>query len=142
MIMFKLAQNKKEMNDVFHVRTEVFVDEQNVPLENEIDEYEDSSTHIIGYDENDQAIATARYRNVDGAAKIERVAVIKALRNQGIGKSLMTFIEDAVKKDGFTQAVLNGQVQAQPFYEALGYQAEGDIFLEENIEHVVMKKSL
>lgn len=52
--MFKIAQSKQELQDVFDVRIEVFVHEQNVPLENELDEFEDVSTHIIGYDENNR----------------------------------------------------------------------------------------
>lgn len=140
--MFKIAKSKKEMQDVFDVRIEVFVHEQNVPLENELDEFEDVSKHIIGYDNSHRPIATARYRDYNGVAKIERVAVLKYYRKQGVGRDLMKYIETIVKNDGFSSAILNGQIQAQPFYESLGYKAEGDVFLEENIEHVTMSKIL
>ncbi|WP_412520032.1 GNAT family N-acetyltransferase [Staphylococcus simulans] len=140
--MFKIAQSKQELQDVFDVRIEVFVHEQNVPLENELDEFEDVSTHIIGYDENNRPIATARYRDYNGVAKMERVAVLKDYRKHGIGRELMKYIETIAKNNGYSKATLNGQIQAQPFYESLGYKAEGDVFLEENIEHVTMKKTL
>lgn len=140
--MFKIVKSKKEMQDVFDVRIEVFVHEQNVPLENELDEFEDVSKHIIGYDDNQRPIATARYRDYNGVAKMERVAVLKDYRKQGIGRDLMKYIETIAKNDGFSKAVLNGQIQAQAFYESLGYKAEGDVFLEENIEHITMSKAL
>ncbi|MCP6711645.1 GNAT family N-acetyltransferase, partial [Klebsiella pneumoniae] len=69
---------------------------------------------------------------------MERVAVLKDYRKQGIGRDLMKYIETIAKNDGFSKAVLNGQIQAQAFYESLGYKAEGDVFLEENIEHITM----
>lgn len=140
--MFKIADKKDEMNDVFKIRTDVFVTEQQVPLENEIDEFEDVSTHIIGYDENHQPIATARYRQYEDMAKIERVAVVKEQRKNGIGRQLMEFLEEQIKQEGYTFVTLNGQIQAQAFYESLGYSPTGDVFLEENIEHITMQKQL
>lgn len=73
---------------------------------------------------------------------MERVAVLKDYRKHGIGRELMKYIETIAKNNGYSKATLNGQIQAQPFYESLGYKAEGDVFLEENIEHVTMKKTL
>lgn len=140
--MFKIAQSKKELNDCFELRKKVFVDEQHVPQENEFDQFEDESTHIIGYDYNGSPIAAARYRPYHGMAKIERVVVAKPFRKHGIGRQLMQFIEQQVKNNGFKKAILNGQIQAQPFYESLGYQPHGAIFLEEEIEHIEMQKEI
>lgn len=140
--MYKIAKSKKELNDCFELRKEVFVDEQNVPQENEFDEYEDEATHIIVYDVNHRPIAAARYRSYQNKAKIERVVVVKDQRMHGIGRKLMQFIEKEAQKDGFKEAILNGQIQAQPFYESLGYHPQGEIFLEEAIEHIEMQKQL
>lgn len=140
--MFKIAQSKKELNDCFELRKKVFVDEQHVPQKNEFDQFEDESTHIIGYDDNGSPIAAARYRPYHGMAKIERVVVAKPFRKHGIGRQLMQFIEQQVKNNGFKKAILNGQIQAQPFYESLGYQPHGAIFLEEEIEHIEMQKEI
>ncbi|AYU54826.1 GNAT family N-acetyltransferase [Staphylococcus debuckii] len=140
--MYKIAQSKKELNDCFELRKKVFVDEQHVPQENEFDQFEDESTHIIGYDDNNLPIAAARYRSYHEMAKIERVVVAKPFRKHGIGRQLMQFIEQQAKNDGFKKAILNGQIQAQPFYESLGYQPHGAIFLEEGIEHIEMQKEI
>ncbi|AMY05261.1 GNAT family N-acetyltransferase [Staphylococcus condimenti] len=140
--MYKIADSKKELNDCFELRKEVFVDEQNVPQENEFDEFEDESTHIIVYDNDKRPLATARYRSYQGKAKIERVVVVKDQRMHGIGRRLMQFIEEAAQKDGFKEAVLNGQIQAQSFYESLGYHPQGEIFIEEEIKHIKMQKQL
>ncbi|WP_251515913.1 MULTISPECIES: GNAT family N-acetyltransferase [Staphylococcus] len=137
--MFQKVTTNKMLEDAFEVRKKVFVEEQGVPLENELDAHDKTSTHFIGYEEN-IPFATGRLRAVDDKAKIERVAITKQFRKSGNGKKLMNFIEQYAKDEGFSKVTLNAQCQAQKFYETLGYQAEGSVFMEENIEHIVMSK--
>ena len=90
------------LEDCFYIRKKVFVEEQGVPEESEIDEYESESIHLIGYD-NEQPVATARIRlSMKQLSKIERVAVIKSHRGQGIGRMLMQAVESLAKDEGFT----------------------------------------
>lgn len=137
--MFQKVTTNKMLEDAFEVRKKVFVEEQGVPLENELDAHDKTSTHFIGYEEN-TPFATGRLRALDDKAKIERVAITKQFRKSGNGKKLMNFIEQYAKDEGFSKVTLNAQCQAQKFYETLGYQAEGSVFMEENIEHIVMSK--
>lgn len=84
--MFSKVNNQEMLEDCFYIRKKVFVEEQGVPEESEIDEYESESIHLIGYD-NEQPVATARIRPInETTVKIERVAVIKSHRGQGIGR--------------------------------------------------------
>ena len=138
--MFKIVENEKMMNDALMIRKKVFVEEQGVPLQNEIDSFESIATHIVGYDQHGLPFATARFRNVDNDAKIERVAILKNHRNKGYGKALMKAIETFAQSKGFSTLKLNAKCHARPFYESLNYIAVGDIFLEEKIEHIAMKK--
>ncbi|MBF7017456.1 GNAT family N-acetyltransferase [Staphylococcus durrellii] len=140
--MFKIVENDKELEQAFEIRKEIFVKEQGVPTENEIDSYEQIATHVIGYNDNNTPIATARFRPYDNGVKVERVAVLSNQRKSGIGKSLMLFIEQAAQSLGYNILILNAQIHAQPFYDRLGYEPEGDIFMEENIKHIKMTKSL
>ncbi|HDJ2918344.1 TPA: GNAT family N-acetyltransferase, partial [Staphylococcus aureus] len=113
-----------------------------VPEESEIDEYESESIHLIGYD-NEQPVATARIRPInETTVKIERVAVIKSHRGQGIGRMLMQAVESLAKDEGFYVATMNAQCHAIPFYESLNFKMRGNIFLEEGIEHIEMTKKL
>ncbi|WP_375794133.1 GNAT family N-acetyltransferase, partial [Staphylococcus aureus] len=82
--------NQQMLEDCFSIRKKVFVEEQGVPEENEIDDYESISVHLIGYDQHNQPIATARIRPINETlVKIERVAVVKSYRGTGIGRKLM-----------------------------------------------------
>lgn len=85
--MIKKVETNQEYNDALSIRKAVFIEEQQVPAEEEIDQFEDSATHFIAYDDHGQPLATARYREVDGVVKVERVAVAKNARGLGLGKN-------------------------------------------------------
>lgn len=140
--MFKIVTTPSMMEDAYSVRKQVFVLEQGVPLENEIDQYEAIATHIVGYNENNLPFATGRFRPHDNGVKIERVAIIASHRKSGYGKLLMRFIEDVAKNQGHHSLMLNAQCHAQTFYESLEYHPFGEVFIEENIEHIAMAKSI
>ncbi|HHV8703023.1 TPA: GNAT family N-acetyltransferase [Staphylococcus aureus] len=140
--MFSKVNNQKMLEDCFYIRKKVFVEEQGVPEEIEIDEYESESIHLIEYD-NGQPVATARIRPInETTVKIERVSVIKSHRRQGMGRMLMQAIESLAKDEGFYVATMNAQCHAIPFYESLNFKMRGNIFLEEGIEHIEMTKKL
>ncbi|ATH60544.1 GNAT family N-acetyltransferase [Staphylococcus nepalensis] len=141
-MIFKIVNTSDMLNDAYEIRKKVFVLEQGVPLENEIDQFESSSTHVIGYDNLQSPFATGRFRTYKNGAKIERVAILASHRKLGYGKSLMQFIEAAAKEADYHTLTLNAQCHAQHFYETLGYTTFGDVFLEENIEHIVMTKTI
>ncbi|UXR70162.1 MULTISPECIES: GNAT family N-acetyltransferase [unclassified Staphylococcus] len=140
--MFKEVLNDKEYEDVRAIRDAVFIQEQGVSPDEEYDDNETHAHYIIGYNDAGDPIATARYRGVEEIAKIERVAVMKDYRGQGIGKELIQFLEQLAIKHGFSHFKLGAQIQAIPFYETLGYEAYGDIFMDANIPHRYMKKSI
>ena len=122
------------------IRREVFVEEQGVPLHEEMDEHDATATHFLAFDDG-EPVGTARLRTLpEGTPKAERVAVRAAHRRTGIGRALMTALEDAARHKG--RIVLNAQVPVIPFYERLGYEAEGPIFDEAGIPHRAMRKRL
>ncbi|MCU5746030.1 GNAT family N-acetyltransferase [Staphylococcus sp. SQ8-PEA] len=139
--MFRIVRTKDELADAFSIRKEVFVEEQHIPIENELDQFEEICTHIIGYID-EQPFAVARIRAIDNQAKIERVAITKPYRKQGRGHTLMKYVETIASEQGYTAIVLNAQYSAKDFYHNLGYQVSGEIFLEEGIQHIRMSKQL
>ncbi|MCS4486671.1 GNAT family N-acetyltransferase [Staphylococcus americanisciuri] len=138
--MFKEVKTAQEYQDVLLIRETVFIEEQGVSREEELDEYEHTAHYIIGYDEEGQPIATARYRGIDDTAKIERVAVMKAYRGKGMGKKVIVAIEQMAIKHGYRHFKLGAQTHAIPFYESLGYQAYGQVFMDAGIPHRHMEK--
>lgn len=136
-----IAENPAEQQDAFRVRHTVFVGEQNVPEELEMDEYDQSSLHFVVY-MDEVPIGAGRLRNVDGIGKIERICVLSNYRKYGVGKVLMEKIESAAKEHGFTTLKLNSQVHAEPFYSKLGYKVVSETFMDAGIPHVTMTKTL
>jgi len=122
----------------FAIRLEVFVQEQNVALEEERDEHDATAVHFLAFD-GDAPVGTARVLlKTGGVAKITRVAVKKSARGLGVGAALMRHIEQAVPAAEYR---LDAQTQARAFYEGLGYRPEGVEFIEAGIPHFHMRKA-
>lgn len=139
--MFKAGNDTKLYHDALTIRKEVFIEEQGVPKDLEIDQYEQTCQYIVAYN-NHTPIATARYREVDGCVKVERVAVVRSARGQHVGHHLMEALENDALSKGYRCFKLGAQVQAIPFYEKLGYQTYGDRFMDAGIPHYHMYKSI
>lgn len=129
--------------DALTIRKKVFVDEQNVPMELEIDELEDQALHVVGY-LNGTPISTARiYEKYPQTYKIQRVAVDSNLRGQKRGVQLMQEVERYAKEIGGTSLVLDAQDYAIPFYERLGFFISDEKgFMDAGIPHHSMKKDI
>ncbi|MFP7168815.1 GNAT family N-acetyltransferase [Terribacillus sp. 7520-G] len=136
-----VAENSRQQQDAFQVRTLVFVEEQKVPADLEIDELENESIHFVGY-EDDIPGAAGRMRFVNGYAKMERICILKEFRGKHYGNELMRAMEDEAKRRGMQKAKLNAQTQAIPFYERLGYTVVSDEFMDAGIPHKTMTKQL
>ncbi len=126
-LQIKLVETEAEMEGALGVRFRVFVGEQNVPMEEELDEVDATATHAIVVNEG-QVVATGRvfYRDEDSAARIGRMAVDIEYRRQGIGGRLLRFLEDEATAQGVTTYILNAQVYVKDFYAAHGYIERGE----------------
>ena len=137
----KLVETEEEMEGALSVRFRVFVGEQQVPMEEELDEIDATATHAIAL-HGGQVIATGRvfYRDEDSAARIGRMAVDAEWRHNGIGGRLLEFLEEEASKQGVNTYILNAQVYVKDFYAAHGYVERGEEFLEADIVHILMRK--
>ncbi|MET3504728.1 GNAT family N-acetyltransferase [Halalkalibacter oceani] len=133
------VETKQQLDDAFHIRTEVFVKEQKVPMEEEIDQYEEEATHFVVYDD-EQPVGAGRLRFVDGYGKVERICIAESVRGKGVGRLLMEKIEATARGEGAEKMKLNAQRQAERFYEKLGYETVSGEFLDAGIPHVTMVK--
>lgn len=140
MMEFIKATTQAHFAHLFKIRVKVFVEEQAVSANEEIDDLDETTPLFIAYHEG-VPVATARLIFVDQTlAKIGRVAVLKEYRGQGIGKEMLLYLMQYLKQETDVKTVkLGAQCQAIPFYEKLGFEAFGDIYLDANIEHVDMK---
>lgn len=125
------------------LRRLVFVEEQGVETALEWDDLDPLAEHFLARRAEDGvAVGTARLRVVAGRAKAERVAVHAEARRSGVGRFLMRALEERARAQGCDAVLLNAQLSALPFYEALGYVAEGPVFEEAGIDHRAMRRGL
>ncbi|MCY8939431.1 GNAT family N-acetyltransferase [Peribacillus frigoritolerans] len=140
----KRITTENDLKIAFHIRKEVFVEEQGFPLEFEFDEFDtlnDLSEHILVY-YNENPVGTGRLRVVDGLGKLERICILEPYRKFGLGKIILKTLEEIAKEQGITQVKLHGQTQAEGFYTKLGYRTSSDVFMEDGGPHLLMIKEL
>lgn len=138
-----LVTTATEREAVFALRMVVFVEEQAVPPEEELDAYDLTATHFLlrRAGKPEEIVGTARLLDKgDGVGKVGRVAILQAERGKGLGAQLMRFVEETAQAQGYRHLHLDAQCYAIPFYEKLGYVAEGEVFLDAGIEHRFMRK--
>ena len=143
--MIKILKSKEELNLAFALRIEVFVEEQKVPIELELDDkdHSDNTVHI-GYFHEDNLIGVARLIDMDkDVIHIGRVVIDKEYRGQGIGRELIIGCENIAQQILKRKTIieLSAQIQAENFYKSLGYNRVNDkIYLDAGIKHVDMRK--
>jgi predicted GNAT family N-acyltransferase len=126
---------KEAQTEAFPIREEVFIQEQRVPPELELDEFDPISSHALAY-EGGQCIGTGRLVHLDnGQAQIGRMAVLARFRGQGVGKQILSELLELAKREGASKLILHSQITAIPFYEKLGFKAEGPSYEEAGITH-------
>ena len=145
--MIKILKSKEELNLGFALRIEVFVKEQKVPMELELDEKDNSENTIhIGYFNDNKLIGVARLIDPDkDVIHIGRVVIDKEYRGQGIGRELIIGCENIAQQILKRKIIieLSAQIQAENFYKSLGYNRVNDkIYLDADIEHVDMRKEI
>lgn len=132
-----------EFSDCLALRFEVFVKEQHVPLEEEVDDLDPVSTHFIARDEAGAAVGTARIFEVGDIGKIGRVCVAKSHRGTGLGAALIAACMTELRtRPHLKTAKLGAQSHATGFYERLGFSVVGEDYLDAGIPHRDMVQSL
>lgn len=136
MISIKSWQDAEQ--EAYSIRKRVFIEEQGVPEEMELDKYDPLAQHALAY-LNSECIGTARLvtlpGNIGKVGRIGRMAVLQAHRKQGIGGKLLCVLLELSKSQGITKLELHAQLSAIAFYEQYGFIAQGDIYDEAGIAH-------
>ena len=137
MISYVYHENIKaitEIQDALDIRFEVFVEEQKVPAEEEIDEYDMTAIHIIMYQDS-KPIGTLRLLESHDQYKIGRFAILKGFRGNGNGKALFQEGINKYESLGVKKIYIHAQSYLIKFYESFGFKVNGAMFLECGIEH-------
>jgi len=116
------------------IRHKVFVEEQEIPAKDELDDKDATSEHFLLLI-NEHPVATARLTQ---EGHLGRLAVLKPLRGKGIAKKLLLRILEHCRRINLRQVHLNAQINAVNLYEQLGFKVNGDEYDEVGIVHVPM----
>ncbi len=139
-VLVKKVSSELDIQACLAIRYRVFVEGQNVSIDEEVDGLDSSSDHYLLSLDN-LPVGTARVRYVDDDfAKIQRVAILEAWQSRGLGRVLMNFIiEDLKQCSKVKKAKLGAQTYAIPFYEKLGFIVCSDEYLDAGIPHKDMQ---
>ncbi len=141
----KLAETEAELEGAINVRMQVFVVEQQIPAEAELDAADATATHAVALHLG-QIIGAGRLVIEAGESgqigRIGRMAVDRAWRRRGAGTQILRFLEEEARNRGVNHCVLHAQEYVKGFYAGLGYQERGAVFLEVEIPHIEMWKEL
>jgi predicted GNAT family N-acyltransferase len=138
-IDIKFTQNDREMLSCLSLRRTVFIEEQNVPENEEVDEDDPNCDHIL-LTISDDPVGAARLKYHDNFVKVQRVCVLKNYRGQGIGSNIINFIIKHIEKNDIRNSVrLGSQIHALEFYKGLGFVEFGEEYLDAGILHKDME---
>ena len=139
MMRIKLGSWQQAHIEASRIRFAVFVEEQRVPIEMEMDEFDPRSLHALAYSPTGEAIGTGRLLP-DG--HIGRLAVIRDWRGKRVGGSLLELLVTAARERGDAEVALSAQTHAMGFYRRHGFAERGEVYLEAGIPHQEMRRSL
>ncbi|NLI19385.1 MAG: GNAT family N-acetyltransferase [Actinomycetales bacterium] len=152
MIRVEDVVDRAGLEAAWRIRYEVFVVEQRVPVEEEVDalDTDPSTSHALAW-LGDELVATGRVLggHHPGEVHIGRVAVRRMARRRGVGAALMAHLEGvALARHGVpdggdlaVRIVLSAQEQAMAFYTRLGYRViSGERYLDAGIWHQDMER--
>ncbi len=148
----QLAIEPHHRKAAYAVRHDVFVTEQQVPAELELDELDDAADHFVAYDD-DEAVGAGRlvvepvgFEGTDPSlgpvGHLGRLAVRPQTRGTALGAALVRAIEERAAECGIRVVVLAAQTHATAFYERLGYAAYGEVFDDAGLPHRWMRRLL
>jgi predicted GNAT family N-acyltransferase len=130
-----------QMEQAWVIRRRVFIEEQHVPEEIELDADDARAFHALALD-GSEPVGCGRMMMQEGYVKIGRMAVLQNRRGTGIGRSVLEFLMDAARRQGYRKAALDAQLHAEVFYLKCGYIPKGEPFEEAGIMHRLMEKDL
>jgi predicted GNAT family N-acyltransferase len=135
-------ESPADMQRAWEIRRRVFIEEQNVPEEIEMDADDAHAFHALALLDG-VAIGCGRMlEHGDGEVKIGRMAVLPEFRKTGVGAHILRFLVDRARTRGFHKAILHAQLTAEGFYLIEGFTAVGGVFDEAGIAHRKMERDL
>ena len=143
MITVKHVDTKEELSQAFQIREKVYIEEQQIDRADEFDAFDDTSEHFLAT-ASGTSCGTGRYRMTSEGIKLERFAVLPEFRKRGVASIIIESMLEHIKVNNKDEVklYLNAQLSAMPLYAKFNFKPEGDRFLECDIEHQKMSRTL
>ena len=141
-----IAQDR--IADCIDIRRAVFVEEQGVPFELEVDGMDApdaACVHFLildGEDDNYPVGTFRAYFETEDTVHLQRFCILKRFRGRGYGKAAFEFAEEYFRALGAKKITFGAQCTAIPFYEKCGCRCVSEIFLDAGLPHRTMEKEL
>ncbi len=136
-MQIKWLKGTDDLTDAYKIRFKVFVEEQNVPVDLEVDDIDSIAHHIVVYQDG-IPVGTGRVFEQDGRYYLGRIAVLKEYRKQHIGSLIVNLLLQKAFELGAREVHIHAQTSALEFYKKLGFIPYGEPYDEAGIEHVSM----
>lgn len=128
-----------DQEQLTEIRNTVFIQEQRVPADLEMDGHDNECLHVKAINSDGDVVGTGRLLPNN---YIGRMCVLQKYRNMGIGGSMLNYFIDYARDNNIRKLMLNAQLSALSFYQNFGFIIDSDVFLEADIEHVHMTLSI
>lgn len=126
-----------------YVRYSVFVLEKDIKKEDEFDNNDEKGIVYSVLYEDELPVSTGRFlAETETEARLTRIATLPNYRGKGYGAQVIHSLEKYAIKKGFERLVIHSELTAKSFYESIGYQAFGDIYIEDRKECQSLQKQI
>ena len=141
--LVRFASSAQDLDAGYALRREVFEAEQNIPRPLDRDPFDYSADHVVAFDETGRCVGTGRVVRVDArTCHIGRMAVAQGHRRHGVGALVLEALERMAAMRGLTEVVIHSQMSSETFFGHRGFVREGEPFLDQGVQHVLMRKKL
>ncbi len=102
---------------------------------------QDKEQYHFALFENERILSSLTYKIMsETSIKMRQVATDKHLQGRGLGKKLVLYSEEYMKKKGYSHIILHARDSAIIFYDKLNYISFGEEFEEVGLPHIKMEK--
>ena len=139
----RFASSAQDRELAFELRRAVFEVEQGVPRPLDRDADDSNADHVVAFDGDGRCVGTGRSVRIDSrTCQIGRMAVARDQRRSGVGAKLLESLERMAALRGVAEVILHAQLPSEAFFGNRGYAREGQVFEEQGVKHVRMRKVL
>jgi len=142
-ITVRFASSDQDRDAGYALRRAVFEVEQGVPRPLDRDALDFNADHVVAFDPSGACVGTGRIVRIDNrTCQVGRQVTAASVRGMGVGAQVLDYLERMARLRGLAEMIVHAQIPAEPFYARRGFVREGQVFQEQGVPHVLMRKML